>query len=91
VLEIVTELNESGSAGLNTHNEDVVKSNDERRRREIAQQAHLARDVAHTTVGLLECKSNEITGDGSISSTLIKIIIHKDEMLSWVLSEGGAA
>jgi hypothetical protein len=35
----------------------VVKSNDERRRQEIAQQAHLARDVANTTVGLMEWKS----------------------------------
>jgi hypothetical protein len=93
VLELVTELNESDSAALDTHNEDVVKSNDERRRQEIAQQAHLARDIANTTVGVMAWKSNKRPGDGNISSSLIKKISHKDhDMLSsWALTEGGAA
>jgi hypothetical protein len=96
VLKLVTELNESDSAGLDTQNEDVVKSsspttNDERRRQVIAQQAHLARDVANTTrtVGLIEWKNNKRPGDGSISSSLIKKISHKDDMLSWALTGGG--
>jgi hypothetical protein len=91
VLDLVTELNESDSAGLDTQNEDVVKSNDERRRQEIAQQAHLVRDIANTTVGLMEWKSNKRPGDGNISSSLIKEISHKDDMLSWALTGGGAA
>jgi late competence protein required for DNA uptake (superfamily II DNA/RNA helicase) len=69
----------------------LVKSNDERRRQEIAQQAHLARDVANTTVGLMEWKSNKRPGDGNISSSLIKKISQKDDMLSWALTEGGMA
>jgi hypothetical protein len=97
VLELVTELNESDSAGLDTQNEDVVKSqvsspttSDECRRQEIAQHAHLARDVANTTVVLMEWKSNKRPGDGSISSSLITKIRHKDDMLSWALTERGA-
>jgi hypothetical protein len=74
-----------------TQNEDVVKSNDERRRQEIAQQAHLARDIANTTVGLMEWKSNKRLVNGNSSSSLIKKISHKDDMLCWALTEGGAA
>jgi late competence protein required for DNA uptake (superfamily II DNA/RNA helicase) len=66
-------------------------TNDERRRQEIAQKAHLARDFANTTVGLIEWKSNKRSGDDNISSSLIKRISHKDDMLSWALTEGGAA
>jgi late competence protein required for DNA uptake (superfamily II DNA/RNA helicase) len=47
--------------------------------------------VANTTVGLMEWKSNKSLGDGKISSSLIKKISHKDDMLSWALTEGGAA
>jgi hypothetical protein len=66
----VTELSESDSAGL-TLKMKMLYSNDERRRQEIAQQTHLARDIANTKIWLMEWMSNKRPRDGNISSSLI--------------------
>jgi hypothetical protein len=39
----------------------------------------------------MEWKSNKRPGDGNYSSSLIKRISNKDDMLSWPLTKGGAA